>query len=167
MQQILYAAGFNAWGQLQFDTPGNQVGTQAEPDDITAFTCVLEDPEIVHVRPSLSFTTGMMLPLHRLHFALCGFSLSLLPSLRQTVTTSHGILTAGVAPVGDDGGAEGGQYFSEALNGRVVGLDNPPASLSLSFLRLLLRSHVRLTDSPKSSTRPPVPFFNMRPLMTL
>ena len=51
--QKLYAAGFNAWGQLRFDAQ-----TEDEPDDIAVFTQVLETRAISHVQPSLSCTTG-------------------------------------------------------------------------------------------------------------
>ncbi|CAK7244384.1 MAG: hypothetical protein STHCBS139747_005922 [Sporothrix thermara] len=50
--QKLYAAGFNAWGQLRFDAQ-----TEDEPDDIAVFTQVLETRAISHVQPSLSCTT--------------------------------------------------------------------------------------------------------------
>ncbi|KXX79981.1 E3 ubiquitin-protein ligase HERC2 [Madurella mycetomatis] len=47
----LYATGFNAWSQLQFE---NSVGE--EPDDISSFTCVLHTDAIDHVRPFFSYT---------------------------------------------------------------------------------------------------------------
>lgn len=51
---VLYATGFNAWNQLQFDTPGGAT----EPDDIFCFTCVLRDDAIDCVRPFFSYTCG-------------------------------------------------------------------------------------------------------------
>lgn len=95
--QALYATGFNAWGQLQFDTTNAKTdGFTNEPDDIQTFTRVLEDSAIKHVRPSLSYTT---------------------------VTTSNGIVSAGAVPQDGFTGTEDESklYFSEALNGRVVG----------------------------------------------
>lgn len=49
----LYASGLNAWNQLQFR--GRET---SEPDDIRAFTCVLEDEHIVPVRTFLSYVHG-------------------------------------------------------------------------------------------------------------
>ncbi|KAH8778735.1 regulator of chromosome condensation 1/beta-lactamase-inhibitor protein II [Diaporthe sp. PMI_573] len=48
----LYAAGFNAWGQLRFKTSENH----AEPHDLHEFTCVLTGDAIERPRPSLSHT---------------------------------------------------------------------------------------------------------------
>jgi hypothetical protein len=95
--QVLYAAGFNAWGQLRFDTASAQANDlQDEPDDIRTFTRVLENSKIAHVRPYLSYTT---------------------------VTTSNGAVSAGAVPENDISGAndESNLYSTEALNGRVVG----------------------------------------------
>ncbi|GAB1312940.1 hypothetical protein MFIFM68171_03150 [Madurella fahalii] len=47
----LYAAGFNAWNQLQFENPPVE-----EPDDIPSFTCLLHNDAIDHVRPFFSYT---------------------------------------------------------------------------------------------------------------
>ncbi|KAG6360094.1 hypothetical protein INS49_011150 [Diaporthe citri] len=49
----LYASGFNAWGQLQFQ----DAESHAEPDDLHEFTCVLTGDAIDRPRPSLSYTT--------------------------------------------------------------------------------------------------------------
>ncbi|KAL2290133.1 hypothetical protein FJTKL_00624 [Diaporthe vaccinii] len=49
----LYASGFNAWGQLQFQA----TESHAEPDDLHEFTCVLTGDAIDRPRPSLSYTT--------------------------------------------------------------------------------------------------------------
>lgn len=49
----LWASGFNAWSQLQFD--GDMV---AEPQDLKEFTCVLKDEHIEVLRASLSATLG-------------------------------------------------------------------------------------------------------------
>lgn len=97
VMQTLYAAGFNAWGQLQFGTKSALAnGVQDEPDDTATFTRVFEASKILHVRPSLSYTA---------------------------VTTSDGIVSAGAAPVDSINGAEdeSNLCFSEAMNGRVVG----------------------------------------------
>jgi len=52
----LYAAGFNAWNQLQF---GKDEQTDEEPDDISSFTCVFtNDDGIEGVHPFPSHTTG-------------------------------------------------------------------------------------------------------------
>ncbi|EPE06463.1 serine threonine-protein kinase nek9 [Ophiostoma piceae UAMH 11346] len=40
----LYAAGFNAWGQLSFDQPAD--ADMGEPDDIHGFSLILEDARI-------------------------------------------------------------------------------------------------------------------------
>ncbi|KAH6622799.1 regulator of chromosome condensation 1/beta-lactamase-inhibitor protein II [Chaetomium tenue] len=48
---MLYATGFNAWNQLQFETFGDN-----EPDDIPSFTCVLRRDEDDCVRPFFSYT---------------------------------------------------------------------------------------------------------------
>jgi hypothetical protein len=50
---VLYATGLNAWNQLQFDNPG-----VTEPDDISCFTCVLQDDAIDCVHPFFSYTRG-------------------------------------------------------------------------------------------------------------
>lgn len=52
----LYATGFNAWRQLEFDNPSNPI---EEPDDIAEFRSVLKDQSIIG-RPcaSLSYTLG-------------------------------------------------------------------------------------------------------------
>ena len=96
--QTLYAAGFNAWGQLRFGMTNSAQanGVQDEPDDKATFTRLFEAPKILHVRSSLSYTA---------------------------VTTSDGIVSAGATSVDSiDGRAdENNQYFFEALNGRVIG----------------------------------------------
>ncbi|KAK3293476.1 regulator of chromosome condensation 1/beta-lactamase-inhibitor protein II [Chaetomium fimeti] len=48
---VLYATGFNAWNQLQFETPGVD-----EPDDISSFTCVLQGDDDDCIRPFFSYT---------------------------------------------------------------------------------------------------------------
>ncbi|CAK7223741.1 hypothetical protein SCUCBS95973_005282 [Sporothrix curviconia] len=50
--QKLYATGFNAWGQLNFDAEPN-----TEPDDVETFTHVLSANAITSIRPALSYTT--------------------------------------------------------------------------------------------------------------
>ena len=51
----LYATGFNAWNQLQF----NPVDPDSEPEDIVHFTCVLSDNEgFDGVHPFSSYTLG-------------------------------------------------------------------------------------------------------------
>ncbi|KIH94707.1 hypothetical protein SPBR_03792 [Sporothrix brasiliensis 5110] len=101
--QVLYATGFNAWGQLQFNTTAVP---EDEPDDIWAFTRVRQDHKIVHVRPSLSYTE---------------------------VTTSEGIATAGAAPVApvDISRISDGNnlHFAEALNGCVLVYDKNEGAL--------------------------------------
>ncbi|KAK0639347.1 regulator of chromosome condensation 1/beta-lactamase-inhibitor protein II [Cercophora newfieldiana] len=91
----LYAAGFNAWGQLQF---GKDEQTNEEPDDIPTFTRVLRDDNgidgihpfpsytIVHTKTSGVLTAGLIpkadLPLTTLphpsysHFARASNGLS-------------------------------------------------------------------------------------------
>jgi hypothetical protein len=51
----LYATGFNAWDQLQF----NSAESEKEPDDISSFTCVLQDDHINCIHAFLSYTRGM------------------------------------------------------------------------------------------------------------
>ncbi|KAL2021536.1 hypothetical protein VTK56DRAFT_7035 [Thermocarpiscus australiensis] len=49
---VLYATGFNAWNQLQFGS-----SCVEEPDDISSFTCVLNDDDAIdHIRPFFSYT---------------------------------------------------------------------------------------------------------------
>jgi hypothetical protein len=50
----LYATGFNAWRQLQFEDPTDD----QEPDDIASFTCVLRDVVVNTIRPFFSYTRG-------------------------------------------------------------------------------------------------------------
>jgi hypothetical protein len=50
---VLYATGFNAWNQLQFEGPEVD-----EPDDIASFTCVLREDTVDHVRAFSSYTRG-------------------------------------------------------------------------------------------------------------
>lgn len=49
----LYATGLNAWNQLQFERAGVE-----EPDDISSFTCVMQNDIIHGVRPFLAYTQG-------------------------------------------------------------------------------------------------------------
>lgn len=99
--QALYAAGFNAWGQLQFDPAEHRTNNTKdkpdEPEDIRTFTRVIQNSKISHVRSSLTYTA---------------------------VATSNGINVAGEVPLDMSYGAddENNLYFSEAVNGRVVGL---------------------------------------------
>lgn len=58
-QMEVYASGFNAWSQLQFQV----TESQAEPYDLHEFTCVLTGDAIDRPRPSLSYTTGKLLVL--------------------------------------------------------------------------------------------------------
>ena len=53
LTMALYATGFNAWNQLQFEGPNVE-----EPDDLTSFTCVLHDDAVNNVRSFLSDTLG-------------------------------------------------------------------------------------------------------------
>lgn len=55
----LYAAGFNAWNQLNFR---NDTGDE-EPEDVARFQCVLEDRRIESPYASLSCTVGTGLTL--------------------------------------------------------------------------------------------------------
>ncbi|KAK4039125.1 E3 ubiquitin-protein ligase HERC2 [Parachaetomium inaequale] len=48
---VLYATGFNAWNQLQFESPGVD-----EPDDIASCTCVLREDSVDRIRPFFSYT---------------------------------------------------------------------------------------------------------------
>ena len=57
----LYAAGFNAWGQLSFGQPADT--DTGEPDDMHVFSLVLEDACIDSVRPLLTSTEGTPLRL--------------------------------------------------------------------------------------------------------
>lgn len=61
----LYASGFNAWDQLQFQA----TESHAEPDDLHEFTCVLKGDTIDRPRPSLSYTTGRLLVLQNNYFS--------------------------------------------------------------------------------------------------
>ena len=47
----LYATGFNGWNQLRFDDSGPE-----EPEDISHFTCVLQDDALSDLEPYLSHT---------------------------------------------------------------------------------------------------------------
>jgi hypothetical protein len=59
----LWASGFNAWNQLQFDGE-----LPAQPRDLTEFTCVLKDNRVDVLRASLSATLGMWeIPFFSLH----------------------------------------------------------------------------------------------------
>ncbi len=51
----LYAAGFNAWRQLEFLSLGNST---EEPDDISSFQKVLSDKFIEVQYASLTYTIG-------------------------------------------------------------------------------------------------------------
>ncbi|SPQ27291.1 563afc7f-6258-41e5-9ae7-9ed4d0bdc484 [Thermothielavioides terrestris] len=51
---VLYATGFNAWGQLHFERPRDE--DDREPEDISTFTCVLQDDDIDEIRPFFSYT---------------------------------------------------------------------------------------------------------------
>jgi hypothetical protein len=53
---VLYATGFNAWGQLHFERPRDE--DDREPEDISTFTCVLQDDDIDEIRPFFSYTRG-------------------------------------------------------------------------------------------------------------
>lgn len=53
----LYAAGLNAWNQLRFHSTESDV-CDSEPEDISTFTCVLEDAHIERPQSWLSFTIG-------------------------------------------------------------------------------------------------------------
>ncbi|KAH6848306.1 regulator of chromosome condensation 1/beta-lactamase-inhibitor protein II [Chaetomium sp. MPI-CAGE-AT-0009] len=48
---VLYATGFNAWNQLQFEPPGVD-----EPDDISSFSCVLRGDDDDCIRSFFSYT---------------------------------------------------------------------------------------------------------------
>lgn len=48
----LWASGFNAWGQLDFELP------QTGPRDLKAFKCILRDERIEILCTSLSATLG-------------------------------------------------------------------------------------------------------------
>ncbi len=54
---LLYATGFNAWNQLQFEARN----AEEEPDDLLSFTCVLQgedDGAIDRMRAPSSYTLG-------------------------------------------------------------------------------------------------------------
>ena len=54
----LYATGFNAWRQLEFDSPSNDAG---EPDDFESFRSVLKQKDSVEkLYASLSYTLGKL-----------------------------------------------------------------------------------------------------------
>jgi hypothetical protein len=50
----LYAAGFNAWNQLNFEPSP----TDEEPDDLFTFTKVLASKAVGHIAPKISYTAG-------------------------------------------------------------------------------------------------------------
>ena len=50
----LYAVGFNAWNQLNFDT----IPADEEPDDKFTFTKVLTDKSVGHVVSKICYTAG-------------------------------------------------------------------------------------------------------------
>ncbi|KAH8888300.1 RCC1/BLIP-II [Thozetella sp. PMI_491] len=50
----LYATGFNAWNQLRFD--GANTTNTTDPEDLSGFTCVLQDDAIDGLRPYFSYT---------------------------------------------------------------------------------------------------------------
>lgn len=58
---MLYATGFNAWNQLQFDSGRSDAGVveeeQHEPEDLASFACVL-DHGVDRVSPFFSYTIG-------------------------------------------------------------------------------------------------------------
>lgn len=58
MEMQLYATGFNAWRQLEFDDPNNPPEDPVNPDDIVSFRPVLEDRYIGRPYASLSYTLG-------------------------------------------------------------------------------------------------------------
>lgn len=58
----LYAAGHNAWRQLDFDVAGSEARSLAEPDDVTSFTPVLSAQTIEHPVSRLSYTLGPLPP---------------------------------------------------------------------------------------------------------
>ncbi|EFW98926.1 hypothetical protein CMQ_4778 [Grosmannia clavigera kw1407] len=98
----LYAAGFNAWNQLQFrtwDKAESQDDTPdcegSEPSDIYPFSCILESEKLGAIQPFLTFTT---------------------------LTTAKGQLLAGAVPEPFNSGHDDYNY-AEAMNGRVVVYD--------------------------------------------
>lgn len=50
----LYATGFNAWNQLNFESSP----TDREPDDLFAFAKALTDKTIGYIVPKINFTAG-------------------------------------------------------------------------------------------------------------
>lgn len=58
----LYAAGFNAWNQLDFCNDGADAGIRSEPRDVTPFTRILSAETIERPVSHLSATFGMQPP---------------------------------------------------------------------------------------------------------
>lgn len=73
----LFAAGFNAWRQLEFDAPkatGPDSGNGEEPEDISVFRPVLTDRSVID-KPyaSLAYTLGAYYPALRPEQTGAGF----------------------------------------------------------------------------------------------
>ncbi|KAK3315324.1 regulator of chromosome condensation 1/beta-lactamase-inhibitor protein II [Apodospora peruviana] len=112
----LYASGFNAWNQLHFDHHSNTASPppeKTEPDDIHAFTCVLRDEVIDHVRPFLSYTLVNSRPMGLR-------SAGMIPKGREEAALR-------IRTAGDD---EIPTNFVEASNGIVVAYDNATNSIT-------------------------------------
>ena len=54
----LFAAGFNAWRQLEFDAPRTRSPDDDEPEDISAFRLALAASSIATPYASLAYTLG-------------------------------------------------------------------------------------------------------------
>lgn len=113
----LYAAGLNAWSQLDFDTTKKD----QQPDDIFTFTCLLEDKDIDYIRPFPSYT--------QVYTTTTPFSptytAGLVPKLHQQLSTSH---------------PDHYHHFAEASNDIVVVPNHPtnPHPLQYPSLTTLL-----------------------------
>jgi hypothetical protein len=87
----LWASGFNAWNQLQFDGE-----LQAEPRDLSEFSCVLKDQQVELLKTSLSATVGKLLAIFS-SLARCPFlrddELCLLSSYSMTTRENLLIIT--------------------------------------------------------------------------
>lgn len=61
----LYASGFNAWGQLDFESTNDT--EHDEPHDLHTFQRVCKDDHLSRPQALLSCTLGMVSHLHRHH----------------------------------------------------------------------------------------------------
>ncbi len=59
----LWASGFNAWGQLDFESPSRAADSPVKTRDLTKFKCILRDEHIEIIQANLSVVLGNVVPL--------------------------------------------------------------------------------------------------------